>query len=77
MKVKYLGESKSGKEDRFAVISASAKDEEKVYKMLEYTWYNAIDVTGDDEDIEFWVLVDSKEDYNNFMKLWKEAKKVV
>lgn len=45
--------------------------------MLEYTWYNAIDVTGDDEDIEFWVLVDSKEDYNNFMKLWKEAKKFV
>lgn len=77
MKVKYLGESKRGKEDRFAVISASAKDEENVYKMLEYTWYNAIDVTGDDEDIEFWVLVDSKEDYNNFMKLWKEAKKSV
>lgn len=77
MKVKYLGESKKCKEDRFAVISASARDEEKVYKMLEYTWYNAIDVTGDDEDIEFWVLVDSKEDYNNFMKLWKEAKKFV
>lgn len=77
MKVKYLGESKNGKDDRFAIISASAKDEEKVYKMLEYTWYNAIDVTGDDEDVEFWVPVDSKEDYNYFMKLWKEAKKAI
>ena len=74
-KVQYVGESVKGKEDRFALVSCEASEEEDVENILYKIGYS-YDGFGDGSDEKyFYVKVDDKDDYQCFMEEWKKEKK--
>ena len=73
-RVSYLGQSEYGKEDRFAVIDAPNSEQDKIEALLDDLGYR-YDAFGDSEDAVYYVPVDDKDDYKDFVERWKEAKK--
>ena len=83
MKARYYGKKVVKNEfgdvtDRFpptAVITCKESKREIMAEILGKTGYS-FDMFGDDTESWAYVAVADKEDYNNFMELWKHNKKL-
>lgn len=80
-KVSYVGESEKGKEDRFALVECDENEKNDVESMLDmiskigYSYDGYGD--GHDNSAFYYVKVDDKDDYQNFMELWNVQKKAL
>lgn len=73
-RVKYIGQSAYGNDDRFAEIVTPAENVDKVADILSNIGWD-YEIFEDYEEAVFMVLVDDMNDYKKFMSYWKEAKK--
>ena len=73
-RVKYIGQSAYENDDRYAEITTSAGNANKVADILFDSGYN-YDLFNDGDESIFMVYVDDMNDYKKFMSYWKEAKR--
>lgn len=73
-RVKYIGQSAYGNDDRFAEIVTPAENVDKVADILSNIGWD-YEIFEDYEEAVFMVQVDDMNDYKKFMSYWKEAKK--
>lgn len=73
-RVKYIGQSAYGNDDRFAEIVTPAENVDKVADILSNIGWD-YEIFEDYEEAVFMVPVDDMNDYKKFMSYWKEAKK--
>lgn len=81
-RIKYMGETKKAKGDRIALLICSVSEEAKLLRVLtlinaEYPEYRFDNLAGDDREVEYFVRVDDKEEFQEFSNIWKEYKKMV
>lgn len=84
MNVKYfgrktkdcLGEPLKRSRPPCAVVSFTNEEEVLAVARLEYTNYR-FDLFGDATDGCAYVEIEDRDDYNDFMEIWKEAKEKV
>lgn len=73
-RVKYIGQSAYGNDDRFAEIVTPVENVDKVADILSNIGWD-YEIFEDYEEAVFMVQVDDMNDYKKFMSYWKEAKK--
>ena len=73
-RVKYIGQSAYGNDDRLAEITTPAENVDKVTDILSNIGYE-YNIFEDYEEAIFLVNVDDMDDYKKFMSNWKEAKR--
>ena len=73
-RVKYIGQSAHGNDDRLAEIITPAENANKVADILSNIGYD-YKIFEDYEEAIFMVNVDDMDDYKKFMSYWKEAKR--
>ena len=73
-RVKYIGQSAYGNDDRLAEIITPAENVNKVSDIISNIGYN-YNIFEDYEEAIFLVNVDDMDDYKAFMNAWKKAKR--
>ena len=73
-RVKYIGQSAYGNDDRLAEIITPAENINKVSDIISNIGYN-YNIFEDYEEAIFLVNVDDMDDYKAFMNAWKKAKR--